>query len=629
MGNVLLKSEGDLEKLSAELRKRKEGARHTVVVCGGTGCRAFRCEEVENAFKEELMKAGIKDSVELKMSGCHGFCEMGPLVLISPGDRFYVKVKAEDAGEIVQKTICQDQEIERLCYKDEKGLRYSGYFNVPFYGHQKRVVLGLNGQIDPTSIEDYICNDGYSALTRVLSGMSPEEVIEEVKTSGLRGRGGAGFLTGVKWGICRKSESKDGKCVICNGDEGDPGAYMDRSVLEGNPHSVLEGMIICSYAVGAGEGFIYVRAEYPLAVKHVEAAIARAEEYGILGNDIFGSGHSFRIKISQGAGAFVSGEETALIAAIEGMRSSPRPRPPYPTEKGYMGRPTNINNVETFANVPQIIRNGAAWYNSIGTEGSKGTKIFSLVGKINNTGLVEVPMGITLREIVFDIGGGIQKGKKFKAVQTGGPSGGCIPESMLDLHVDFDELTKAGSIMGSGGMIVMDEDSCMVDIARYFLEFTRSESCGKCTPCRMGSQHLLRMLTEISEGKASEGCLDKLERLAWTVQSGSLCGLGQTLPNPVLSALRYFRDEFEEHIRNRRCPAGVCKSLIRFYIDPKKCVGCLLCLKNCPANAISGELKKVHVIDDEKCIRCGACLDVCPPKVSAVIKFSGENPLHG
>ncbi len=629
MSNVVLKSKGDLEKLSAELRKKKAGIKHTIVICGGTGCRAFRCEEVEKTFKEELMKAGIKDSVDLKMSGCHGFCEMGPLVLISPGDRFYVKVRAEDVQEIVQKTICGDQEIERLCYKDEKGLGYSGHSDVPFYRHQQRVVLGLNGQIDPTSIEDYICNEGYSALARVISGMSPEDVIEEVKASGLRGRGGAGFLTGVKWGFCSESKSKEGKCVICNGDEGDPGAYMDRSVLEGNPHSVLEGMLICSYTVGASEGFIYVRAEYPLAVKHVETAIRQAEEYGIIGDNIFGSGHNFRIKVYQGAGAFVSGEETALIAAIEGMRSSPRARPPYPTEKGYLGRPTCINNVETFANVPQIIHNGASWYNTIGTEGSSGTKIFSLVGKINNTGLVEVPMGITLREIVFNIGGGIQRGKKFKAVQTGGPSGGCIPESMLDLQVDFDELTKVGSIMGSGGMIVMDEDSCMVDIAKYFLEFTRSESCGKCTPCRMGSQHLLRMLTEISEGKASNGCLEQLERLAKTIQSGSLCALGQTLPNPVLSALRYFRDEFEEHIKNKRCPAGVCKDLIQFYIDPNKCVGCLLCLKNCPTNAISGELKEVHVIDDEKCIKCGACLDICPSKVSAVIKFSGENPVHG
>ncbi len=601
------------------------------ILIGAATCgRAAGALSVRAAFEKEL--AARSNAADLHDVGCYGLCYAEPLVEIGlPGGRriMYKNVTEEMAAELVKDFIENGNPRPDLALATLGDTAIEGIpevSNLPMMEGQVRIVLRNAGLIDPTNVYHYVARRGYTGLAKAL-GMTPEEVIKEVKNSGLRGRGGAGFSTGTKWEFARRSQS-DTKYVICNADEGDPGAFMDRAVLESDPHAVLEGLTIAAYAIDANQGYIYIRAEYPLAVERLRTAISQMEELGFIGKNIMGSDFSFSVEIKEGAGAFVCGEETALMASIEGRRGMPRPRPPFPATSGLHGKPTNINNVETLANVSEILNRGTEWFARYGTEESRGTKTFALAGKINRTGLIEVPMGITLKDIIYNIGGGIPDGKKFKAVQTGGPSGGCLPEELIELPVDYEELAKAGSIMGSGGMIVMDEDSCMVDIARYFLEFTHNESCGKCTPCRMGSQHLLRMLTEISEGKASEGCLDKLERLAWTVQSGSLCGLGQTLPNPVLSALRYFRDEFEEHIRNRRCPAGVCKSLIRFYIDPDKCVGCLLCLKNCPANAISGELKKVHVIDDEKCIKCVVCLDVCPPKVSAVIKFSGENPLH-
>jgi NADH:ubiquinone oxidoreductase subunit F (NADH-binding)/formate hydrogenlyase subunit 6/NADH:ubiquinone oxidoreductase subunit I len=524
----------------------------------------------------------------------------------------------------VTETIRNKKIIDRLLYIDPRtGNKIIKEKEVPFYKKQKRIIFGNNGFIDPTDIEDYIALDGYKALAKVLFDMTADEVIAEVKDSGLRGRGGAGFLAGLKWEICRNVGS-DVKYIICNADEGDPGAYMDRSLLEGNPHSVIEGMIIGAYAIGASEGYIYVRMEYPLAVKNITLALEQAREMGFLGGSILGSEFSFDIHVFKGAGAFVSGEETSMMASIEGRRAFPRQRPPFPAQEGLWGKPTNINNVETWANIPLILNKGADWYAHIGTRKSKGTKIFSLVGKINNTGLVEVPMGISLREIIYEIGGGIKDGKKFKAVQTGGPSGGCIPADMLDLTIDFDTLTKAGSMMGSGGMIVMDEDTCMVDVARYFLEFTQEESCGKCVPCRVGTRQLVDILTRITKGRGEERDIQKLQDLAKTIKAGSLCGLGQTAPNPVLTTLRYFENEYEAHINQKSCPALVCKDLIIYHIDPKKCVGCLLCLKNCPVDAISGERKQVHVIDQDLCIKCGACLDVCPPKVSAVVRYTGK-----
>jgi len=595
-----------------------------IVVSSGTCGQASGSLQVIEALKHELKKRNLEETIGIEITGCHGFCELEPNIVIYPEGIFYKKLESKDIQKVVEETILKDKIIPSLIYEDLKtGQKVSQQKEIPFYKKQMRLLTENNFRVDPTNIEDYIALDGYRALANVLFNMTSEEIVAEIKASGLRGRGGAGFPTGKKWEICREF-SFDNRYIICNADEGDPGAYMDRSLLEGNPHSVIEGMIIGAYAIGASEGFIYVRMEYPLAVKHVRIALDQAKKFGFLGKSILGSEFQFDIHMIQGAGAFVSGEETSLMASIEGRRAFPRQRPPFPAQEGLWRKPTNINNVETWANVPLIISKGAEWYSQIGTKNSKGTKIFSLVGKINNTGLVEVPMGIKLKEVIYDIGGGIIDNKKFKAVQTGGPSGGCLPAEMLDLHIDYETLNKAGSIMGSGGMIVMDESTCMVDVARYFLNFTQEESCGKCVPCRVGTRQMVETLTRITQGAGEEGDIKKLEELAQTVKAGSLCGLGQTAPNPVLTTIRYFRDEYIAHIVDKSCPALVCKNLIAYYIEPEKCIGCLLCLKNCPVDAISGERKKVHVIDQELCIKCGACLDVCPPKVSAVSKYTGN-----
>jgi NADH:ubiquinone oxidoreductase subunit F (NADH-binding)/(2Fe-2S) ferredoxin/ferredoxin len=613
-----------LDEIRAKISQLREKQKTCITVCGGTGCHAYGCLEVAKAFKEEIGKQNLQDLVDVKTTGCHGFCERGPIVVIQPEGIFYQRIQLDNIKDVISKTIINKEIIDKLLYIDprtkEKIVQEK---EVPFYKKQKRIIFGNNGFIDPTDIKDYIALEGYKALTKVLFDMTSEDVMGEIKASGLRGRGGAGFLTGKKWEICHDVES-DKKYIVCNADEGDPGAYMDRSLLEGNPHSVIEGMVIGAYAIGASEGFIYVRMEYPLAVENVTIAVEQARKLGLLGKSILGSEFQFDIHIFKGAGAFVSGEETSLLASIEGKRAFPRQRPPFPAQEGLWGKPTNINNVETWANVPLIINKGTEWYSKIGTRNSKGTKIFSLVGKIINTGLVEVPMGIKLREIIYDIGGGIKDGKKFKAVQTGGPSGGCIPAEMLDLPIDFETLAQAGSMMGSGGMIVMDEDTCMVDVARYFLNFTQEESCGKCVPCRVGTRQFVDILTRITQGNGEEEDTKKLEDLAKTVKAGSFCGLGQTAPNPVITTLRYFRDEYEAHIKEKSCPALFCKDLIVYYIEPDKCVGCLLCLKSCPVDAISGERKKVHLIDQELCIKCGACLEVCPAKVGAVSKYTGK-----
>jgi len=576
------------------------------------------------AFKAEIEAQGRKASLGIRGTGCHGFCEKGPIVVIDPGEICYLQVKPEDVPEIISQTLKEKKIIDRLLYTDpaagEKVVRES---DIPFYKHQKRLVFGPNRKIDPTSVEDYLAIGGYQALAKALFDMTPEQIIEEVKESGLKGRGGAGFPTGVKWEAARDAQGEP-KYVVVNCDEGDPGAYMDRSLMEGNPYSVIEGLMIGAYAIGTHEGYIYVRQEYSLAVKNVGIAIGQAREHGLLGKDILGSGFDFDVKVHRGAGAFVCGEETALLFSLEGKAGEPRTRPPYPAVKGLWGKPTNINNVETWATVPLIINDGAGAFASIGTEGSKGTKIFSLVGKITNTGLVEVPMGISLRDVVYKIGGGIPGGKKFKAIQTGGPSGGCIPEDRLDLKVDFDELTKAGSMMGSGGMIVMDEDTCMVDVARYFIAFLTDESCGKCVPCREGLRKMHGILTRITEGKGREGDLDDLQELAELAREVSLCALGKTAPNPFLSTFRYFRDEYDAHIKDKRCPALACKELISYYIDPAKCKACLICLKSCPEDAIDGGKKKIHYIIQEKCTNCGTCLEVCPARFDAVKKISGE-----
>jgi len=606
-----VKTAQELKNLQEEIKNSRDPEKPCITICAGTGCLTYGSQKLVDNFRAEIEKQNLKGKVEVRASGCHGFCERGPLVVINPQNIFYQRVGLDDAEEIIKETVLNGQIIDRLLYVDpvtqEKILHED---EIPFYKRQMRLVFGMNGNIDPNSLEDYLAIGGYSALIKVLNGMEPEAVIEEIKTAGLRGRGGGGFSMGLKWEATRKAPGLP-KYIICNADEGDPGAYMDRSLLEGNPYSILEGMLIGAYAIGSDTGYIYVRNEYPLAVKNITIAVDKARELGILGKDILGSGFDFDVLIVRGGGAFVCGEETALIASIEGRSGEPRAKYVFPSERGLYNKPTNINNVETWANVPLIINKGAEWYRSIGTENSKGTKIFALVGKINNTGLVEVPMGITLREIVYDIGGGIPKGRKFKAVQVGGPSGGCIPESHLDLQVDFDALSKVGSMMGSGGMIVMDDRTCMVDVALYFLKFLEEESCGKCTPCREGVHQMRLILERITEGNGKEEDLKTIEWMGQAIIDGSLCGLGGTAPNPVLSTLRYFRDEYEAHIKEKTCPAGVCKALITYTIDPELCTGCMVCAKICPVEAATGEKKEVHTIDQDKCIKCGACFESC------------------
>ena len=592
--------------------------RSHVLVCGGTGCTSSGSKAIIEKLEHELKAQGLEKEVQVVRTGCFGLCALGPVMIIYPEGTFYSMVKEEDVAEIVSEHLLKGRIVTRLVYDEtvsDAGIKSLN--ETDFYKKQHRIALRNCGVINPECIDEYIGRDGYQALGKVLTEMTPDEVIQTKLDSGLRGRGGAGFPTGLKWKFA-KGNNADQKYVCCNADEGDPGAFMDRSVLEGDPHVVLEAMAIAGYAIGASQGYIYVRAEYPIAVQRLRVAIKQAHEYGLLGNDIFGTGFNFDIGLRLGAGAFVCGEETALMTSIEGKRGEPRPRPPFPAVKGLFGKPTILNNVETYANIPQIILNGADWFASMGTEKSKGTKVFALGGKINNTGLVEVPMGTTLREIVEEIGGGIPNGKKFKAAQTGGPSGGCIPAENLDVPIDYDNLIAIGSMMGSGGLIVMDEDNCMVDIAKFFLEFTVDESCGKCTPCRIGTRRLLEMLTKITEGKATLEDLDKMEELCYYIKDNSLCGLGQTAPNPVLSTLKYFRDEYIAHVVDKKCPAGVCKKLLSFKIVADKCKGCTACARNCPVNAISGAVKTPHIIDTSKCIKCGACIEKC--RFGAIIK---------
>jgi NADH-quinone oxidoreductase subunit F len=606
-----LKDIEDLDKLRAEIQKSRDAEARMVAVCCGTGCLACGAANVATALREEIERRGLAGKVRLLTTGCHGFCERGPLVVIRPAGILYQQVKPGDVPEIVETSVEADGLVERLLYVDSaSGERIIREEDVPFYKHQMRLILGSNGIIDPTNLEDYVAAGGYRSLAKALRSMKREDVVAAVKTSGLRGRGGGGFPTGVKWESCLRAPG-DVRYLICNADEGDPGAYMDRSILEGNPHSVLEGMLIGAYALGVRDGYIYVREEYPLAVSNFTKARADAEGSGLLGDGILGTDFSFSVSVSRGGGAFVCGESTALMASIEGKPGEPRPKHIHTVERGLHESPTVLNNVETWANVPLIIDRGADWYANIGTEGSKGTKIFSLVGKVNNTGLVEVPMGATLREIVYDIGGGIRGGKQFKAVQTGGPSGGCLPESLLDLPVDFDQLTEAGSMMGSGGMIVMDDSNCMVDIARYFVGFLKDESCGKCTPCREGLRQMYEILTDVCEGRGEERHLEMLDYLCWGIAETALCQLGSTAPNPVLTTLKYFRDEYRAHIEEKRCPAGVCKELVMYTVVTDACTGCAACAKKCPSDAILGEPKKVHEIVQEKCIKCGICLETC------------------
>ncbi len=597
--------------------------RSHVLICGGTGCTSSGSKVLMSTFEKELAKQGLEDEVKIVQTGCFGLCALGPVVIIYPEGTFYSRVQESDVAEIVEEHLLKGRLVDRLVYKDvdEKTAAEAGKHvslnDTNFYKTQKRVALRNCGLINPENIDEYIAMDGYAALGKVLTEMTPAEVIQVVKDSGLRGRGGGGFPTGLKWSFTAANDA-DQKYVVCNADEGDPGAFMDRSVLEGDPHCIVEAMTICGYATGASEGYVYVRAEYPIAVKRLQIAIDQAKEYGLLGKNIFDSGFDFDLHIRLGAGAFVCGEETALMTSIEGNRGEPRPRPPYPAVKGLFGKPTTENNVETFANIPQIILKGAEWFASMGTEKSKGTKVFALGGKIHNTGLVEIPMGTTLREIIEDIGGGVPNGKKFKAAQTGGPSGGCIPASLIDTEIDYDNLTAIGCMMGSGGLIVMDEDNCMVDIAKFFLDFTVDESCGKCAPCRIGTKRMMEILEKITSGNGTLEDIDKLEELAYYIKENSLCGLGQTAPNPVLATLKFFRDEYIAHVVDKKCPAGVCKKLLNYTIDPEKCRGCTLCARKCPASAITGSVKTPHTIDTTKCIKCGACMESC--KFGAISK---------
>ena len=592
--------------------------RSHVLVCGGTGCTSSGSQQIMETLKEEIKKAGLEKEVSVVQTGCHGLCALGPIMIVYPDASFYSMVKVEDIPEIVQEHLLKGRVVTRLLYQETvtpAGVK--ALIDTDFYKKQHRIALRNCGIINPEVIEEYIGTGGYQALGKVLTEMTPDDVIQCLIDSGLRGRGGGGFPTGLKWKLAKQNEA-DQKYVCCNADEGDPGAFMDRSVLEGDPHAVLEAMAIAGYAIGANQGYIYVRAEYPIAVERLKIAISQAREMELLGKDIFGSGFDFDIDLRLGAGAFVCGEETALMTSIEGNRGEPRPRPPFPAQKGLFGKPTILNNVETYANIPQIILNGPEWFSSMGTEKSKGTKVFALGGKIHNTGLVEIPMGTTLREVIEEIGGGIPNGKKFKTAQTGGPSGGCIPAEHFDIPIDYDNLISIGSMMGSGGLIVMDETDCMVDIAKFFLEFTVEESCGKCTPCRIGTKRMLEILTKITKGTATMEDLDKLEELCYYVKENSACGLGQTAPNPVLSTLRYFRDEYEAHIKEKRCPAGVCKALLSYHIDADKCKGCTLCARNCPVGAIIGSVKNPHIIDTDKCVKCGACMEKC--KFGAIYK---------
>lgn len=593
--------------------------RSHVLICGGTGCHSSGSADVMDSFKTELAKNNLENEIKLVQTGCFGLCAIGPVVIVYPEGAFYSQIKPEDVPRIVSEHLLKGRIVTDLLYHDSihEDEAVKSLDEVDFYKKQVRLALRNCGVIDPEKIEEYIAFDGYKALGKVLTEMTPQETIDIIKASGLRGRGGAGFPTGLKWEFTAKAQG-DKKYVLCNADEGDPGAFMDRSVLEGDPHSVLEAMTIAGYAVGADQGYIYVRAEYPIAVSRLTIAIGQAREAGLLGKNIFGTDFNFDIELRLGAGAFVCGEETALIESVEGKRGEPRPRPPFPANKGVFGHPTLLNNVETYANIPQIILNGPEWFTSLGTEKSKGTKVFALGGNINNTGLVEVPMGTTLREIIYEIGGGIPDGKQFKAAQTGGPSGGCIPAEHLDTPIDYESLMQIGSMMGSGGLIVMDENNCMVDIARFFLDFTVDESCGKCPPCRIGTKRMLEILNRITEGKGQEGDIEKLEQLGNSIKASALCGLGQTAPNPILSTIKYFRDEYEAHIRDHKCPAGVCQALLQIIIKADLCKGCGLCKKVCPTDAISGERKEAHVIDQDKCIKCGACLEKCPFK--AIVK---------
>ena len=598
-----------------------EFARGHVLVCGGTGCTSSGSEQIIKEMEAQLKANGLEKEIKVVKTGCFGLCALGPIMIVYPEGAFYSRVTVEDVKEIVEEHLLKGRIVKRLLYDEtiQEGTDEIKSLNeVKFYEKQLRIALKNCGVINPEDIDEYIAFDGYKALGKVLTEMTPEQVINEIKESGLRGRGGGGFPTGMKWQFTAAANGENGKYVACNADEGDPGAFMDRSILEGDPHSVIEAMAIAAYAVGADQGYIYIRAEYPIAVKRLEIAINQAKEYGLLGENIFDTGFNFNLELRLGAGAFVCGEETALMNSIEGMRGEPRPRPPFPANKGLWEKPTLLNNVETYANICQIILNGADWFKGIGTEKSKGTKVFALGGKINNTGLVEVPMGTTLREIIEEVGGGIPNGKKFKAAQTGGPSGGCIPAHLIDTPIDYDSLMAIGSMMGSGGLIVMDEDNCMVDIAKFFLEFTVDESCGKCTPCRIGTKRLYEILDKITKGQGTMEDIDKLEELSQMIKEGSLCGLGQTAPNPVLSTLKYFRDEYIAHVKDKKCPAGVCKDLLSYSIIADKCKGCSACARKCPVGAITGEIKSPFVIDTDKCIKCGACIETC--KFDAIVK---------